>query len=605
MRARPTATDLPKAKRPIATRMLAICRPYAAYMILALAIVLLMILCANFLPVLVMRALDEYIVGKDFTGTPDARLTGLARIAILYVLVASVAFVLRFSQTYLLSWIGQRAVRDIRRQVFAKVLNLPFAYFDRTPAGRILTRVTSDVAAMQRALTDDLVGLVADCFAVVGIMGFMLYLNARLALFIFCVLPVLAVIVVFINNRSRRAHRAIRSEQADLNAGLQELIGGMLTIQLFNRERVSCERFGRMNEQLHTAFSKSILWLSLFFPSIEILGGCTTALLLGVGGYAMLQGSDVVTAGVLVAFLIYVRDFFRPLEDLSERFNNLQSALASGERIFGLLDEPEELANEQSPARLTRFEGRVAFEDVSFAYQDEDWVLEDVNLHIEPGQSVAFVGATGAGKTTIASLVARFYDVRKGCVRVDGHDVRDLRLTDLRQRIAIVLQDPFIFAGTVWDNIGLCHPKVSKESILEAARFVNADAFIRALPAGYDTVLNERGAGLSVGQKQLLALARALAQNPDILLILDEATANVDTETERLIQDALRKLMKGRTSMIIAHRLSTIQHVDRIYVLRRGRIVEEGRHRDLIRQGGYYKRLYDLLFYPRAGQEER
>lgn len=577
-------------------RMLKYVRPYFRHLALAVLMVFVMVLCANSLPVLVKHAIDDYLVSDASLATAD-RMAGLWRVAYLYIGIGVVAFALRFGHAFLLTWVGQKVIFDIRADIFSKILRLPLSFADRTPVGRLMTRVTSDVAAMQRALTDGVVALVADVFALLGIMVFMFVLSPRLALVIFTMLPVLLVVITFINVRIRNAHRRVRHEQAGLNTYLQEMISGMLTVQIFNQEADAMERFDERNDELKGAMAQSVFWFSYFFPAVEILGAATVVLLLTVGGLFMLHGAPDVSAGVLVAFLMYIREFFRPIEDLSEKSNNLQSALASGERIFALMDTPETVADPIEPREITSFRGDVEMDRVWFAYNDEDWVLENLSLHIAPGESVAIVGATGAGKTSIASLLARLYDVQRGAVRVDGIDVRDLRQADLRRRIGIVLQDPFVFSGSVADNIGLHHPDLSREKIVQAARYVNADAFINKLPNGYDTELHERGSELSTGQKQLLALARALAQNPDILLILDEATANVDTETEQLIQDALQKLMHGRTSILIAHRLSTIQHVDRILVMRHGKLVEQGSHQELVDLGGYYKRLYDLLFY--------
>jgi ATP-binding cassette subfamily B multidrug efflux pump len=387
----------------------------------------------------------------------------------------------------------------------------------------------------------------------------------------------------------------VRLRQSSLNSYLQEMITGMTTVQLFNRQPTAIQRFAQHNGPLRDAFLRAVKWFSFAFPATEIMNALAVALILGYGGYRILAGHDDITIGVLIAFLAYLRDFFRPLDDLSEKSNVLQAAMASAERVFGLLDTPEEIEDPARPAELAKFRGDIEFDRVWFAYHNEDWVLRDLSFRIAAGTSLAIVGATGAGKTSVISLIARFYDLQKGAVRVDGVDVRQYRQTDLRRRIGIVLQDPFIFSGTIADNIGLHNPAVTREQIVQAARYVNAHRFVEKREGGYDAVLQERGAGLSTGQKQLLALARAICQNPDILLILDEATASVDTETELLIQDALKKLMRGRTSIIIAHRLSTIRHVDHILVMRLGQVVEQGSHAALLAHGGYYKRLYELL----------
>jgi len=509
--------------------------------------------------------------------------------------MACLVFVFRFGHGYIMSIIGQKIIFDMRADIFAKIMRLPLRYFDRNPVGRLMTRVGSDVDAMQRLLTDGLVGLASDVFMIFGIMGFMIYLSPQLALVLIVLFPVLLALLVFLNSKVRGAHRNIRKQTSALNAYLQEMITGMLTVQLFNREDHTRRGFARYNDKLRNALLHGIKWFSYSFPATEILRDITIALVLTVGGLSLLEGNSALTMGILIAYLSYLRDFFRPLEDLSEKSNLLQSAMASAERVFHLLDEPEDIQDPESPVELSAFRGEVELKNVRFAYNDDNWVLKNVSEHIPSGESVAIVGATGAGKSSIISLIARFYDIQHGEICVDGVDVKNYRQSDLRRRIGIVLQDPFVFSGTIADNIGLFNPALSREQVIEAAKYVNAHNFIMNRPGGYDAELRERGAGLSTGQKQLLALARAIAQDPDILLILDEATANVDTETEWLIQDALKKLMKDRTSIIIAHRLSTIRHVDRILVMRQGEIVERGSHAELLTADGYYKKLYELL----------
>lgn len=580
--------------RALLSRMLRYVRPYRGWMALAILAVLPLTLLSNTLPLLIRDATDHALVAAD---RPAAeRWAVLLRIGGLYVLIAFGAFLMRFAQGYLMSWLGQRMLFDMRADIFDKILRLPFRYFDRHPVGRLLTRVGSDVEAMQRLLTDGLVGLTTDVLMLFGVLVYMFWVNPKLALIMLVLFPPLLAILIFLNSKVRGAHREVRRRQSALNANLQEMLTGMTTIQLFNREATAVAGFARHNGALRDAFLRSVKWFSYAFPATEIMGAVASVLVLGIGGWFILRGSGSLTIGELLAFLAYLREFFRPLDDLSEKSNVLQAAMASGERVFGLMDTPEEIEDPRQPAALSEpFRGEIAFEHVWFAYTDENWVLRDLNVAIPPGSSIAIVGATGAGKSSLTSLIARFYDVQRGAVRVDGVDVRAYRQSDLRRRIGIVLQDPFIFAGTIAENIALHDPAMPRARIEEAGRYVNAHEFILRRAGGYDAVVMERGAGLSTGQKQLLALARAIAHNPDILLILDEATANVDTETELLIQDALKKLMKGRTSIIIAHRLSTIRHVDRILVLRHGQLIEQGSHKELLAQGGYYKRLYELL----------
>ena len=579
--------------RTLIARMVAYVRPYAWFMLLGVAVVVPLTLLGNTLPLLVRDATDHFLVPDTLPAAE--RWSGLLRIARLYLLIGFGAFLFRFAQGYLLSWLGQKILFDMRADIFSKILRLPFRYFDRHPVGRLMTRIGSDVDAMQRLLTDGILGLTTDLLMLAGTLAYMFWVSPRLAVIMLVLFPPLLGILLFLNHRVRATHRTVRLRQSSLNSYLQEMITGMVTVQLFNRQRAARERFAQHNGPLRDAFLRAVKWFSFAFPATEIMNALAVALILGYGGYRLLAGHTDVTIGELIAFLAYLRDFFRPLDDLSEKSNVLQAAMASAERVFGLIDTPEDIEDPAQPAALSRFRGDIAFESVWFAYQEEDWVLRDLSFSIPAGTSLAIVGATGAGKTSVISLIARFYDVQKGAVRVDGMDVRHYRQADLRRRIGIVLQDPFIFSGTIADNIGLHSPNVTREQIEQAARYVNAHTFIERREGGYDAVLQERGAGLSTGQKQLLALARAIAQNPDILLILDEATANVDTETELLIQDALKKLMKGRTSIIIAHRLSTIRHVDHILVMRLGQVVEQGSHADLLARDGYYKRLYELL----------
>jgi len=581
--------------RSLTRRMLVYIRPYKRMLFVAVALLLLMALGTSTLPLLLKNAIDQYLLAEESGLSGAQRVQGLSRLTMWYAGLAFALFVLRYAQSYLMSWIGERIIYDMRADLFGKIVRLPLRFMDRNPVGRMMTRVTSDVDAIQRFVTDGLVGLAADLFALFAIMGFMIYVSPRLAFTLFALLPVLFGLVAWINHHVRRAHRDVRRRQSALNAYLQEMITGMTTIQLFNREQDVRERFGTFNRSLRESWIKSVRWLSYSFPLMEILNALSFSLVLLIGGWAILSGSDAITVGVVVAFLAYIRDFYRPLEDLSDKSTIFQSAMASAERIFALFDESEDVPEPASPVDAGAFQGRIVFDRVWFAYNDDDWVLKNLSFTIEPGEAIAIVGATGAGKTSIISVLARFYDVQRGSVQVDGVDLREYRTADLRKRIGLVLQDPFIFSGSVADNISLLNPEITREQIEEAACYVNADRFIRALPQGYDTPVQERGITLSTGQKQLLALARALVQNPDILLVLDEATANIDTESEQWIQDALRKVMRQRTSIIIAHRLSTIRGVDRILVMRGGELVEQGSHQALISRDGYYRRLYELL----------
>lgn len=591
----------------IMRRLLRYLKPYRVQLVSAVGLLLVYSVLVPAFPNLIAIAVDRYIVADALpysTLTEDERLRGLLTIVAIYLGLRIVNFGLRYGYTYLVSWLGQHVIHDIRSQIFVKIQRLHMGFFDRTPVGRLITRITSDVDAIQTMMTDGVVGLIADIGMIIALTVYMFTINWQLALITLVVMPMLYFALDFLRSRIRDAYRAVRLRTSRSNAYLAESLGGMSTIQVFNRESRNQQAFDRINLHLLDAYVEQIRWFSLFWPSVQMTGAVATALLLYFSAFQLVGPgvADAITIGVLIAFVQYTSMFFRPLQDLSDKYNIMQAAMASSERIFQLLDTPEQIRNKPEAVHFeTAFQGRVAFEDVSFAYQNDEWVLRDLSFEIEPGESVAFVGHTGAGKTTVISLVSRFYDVQKGAVKIDGKDVRDYDQVTLRRHVGIVLQDPFLFSGTVRSNITLGDDSIPQAQVVEAAKFVNAHHFIEKLPEGYDTPVRERGAGFSTGQKQLIAFARALVQNPDILLVLDEATANVDTETEELIQDALTKLMQGRTSIIIAHRLSTIQDVDRILVLKKGRLIEQGNHQELLDvEDGYYRKLYELQYKDQA-----
>ncbi len=587
-------------------RLLGYLRPYRGPFSLAVGLLLLYSVLVPAFPALIAIAVDRYIVAaqEPFASlTVDERLNGLLWVVAAYLGLRLFNFGLRYGYTYLVAWLGQRIVYDIRSEIFKKIQRLHMGFFDRTPVGRLITRITGDVEAIQQMMTDGLVGLVADVGMIVGLTVYMFTINWRLALITLAVMPVLFFALNYIRLQQRTAYRAVRLRTSISNAYLAENLSGMKTVQLFNREQRNAKRYDDLNLDLLEANIEQVRWFSLFHPTVQLTSAVAMGLILFFAGSTLIGDpfTSFVTIGMLVAYIQYSSMFFRPLQELSDKFNILQAAMASSERIFQLVDTPELIVDKDVVATFDdRFRGEVEFRDVWFAYDDEDWVLRGVDFTIEPGQSVAFVGHTGAGKTTIISLVSRFYDVQRGAVLIDGKDVRDYDQGELRRHVGIVLQDPFLFSGTVRSNITLGDDSIPMERVVEAAKFVNAHDFISRLPDGYDTVVRERGAGFSTGQKQLIAFARALVQNPDILLVLDEATANVDTETEELIQDALAKLMQGRTSIVIAHRLSTIQNVDRIMVMRKGKIIEEGDHFELLKNDdGYYRKLYELQYQER------
>jgi ATP-binding cassette subfamily B multidrug efflux pump len=591
-------------------RLLGQVRPYWRVTLVALVSLLAFALIDTVMINLLRRAVDESLapVGRFAALSPAARYDNLVRIALLFAGLGVVSFGLRYLQGYLLALLSQRVVRDLRRQLFTKFQRLSVGYFDQNPVGRLMTRVTSDVDAINQFLTQGLVGIVQDVFLILIFAGALLLYHLEVGLVALSVLPVMLFVTSYLRVRLRDTFRRARAYQSIVNTNLNENLSGMTTIQLFNREARNHQLFGRLNDQLLAANVEAIRWFSFFYPLVGLIAELGVALTLWYGGLRTFAEGSGLTIGTLVAMLELLRRLFVPLQELADKFNILQAAFASAERIYGVFDEPETVLDKRSAKPVTHFRGEVEFKGVWFSYlppgetptdkdwADEDWVLRGIDLRVRPGESVALVGATGAGKTSVISLLSRFYDVQRGRVLLDGVDVRDYKQHELRRHVGVVLQDVFLFAGTVASNLTLGDETVTRSRMEEVCRFVGAHDFIATLPHGYDTEVRERGATLSTGQKQLLAFARALIQNPDIVLVLDEATANVDTETELKLQAALAKLMQGRTSLIIAHRLSTIEHCDRIVVMRRGRILETGSHRELLAEGGYYARLYEAQY---------
>ncbi|ADV66486.1 ABC transporter ATP-binding protein [Deinococcus maricopensis] len=590
-------------------RVLVYLKPYRPLVIGGLILAFLIAVAQPTFGLIQRHAIDQYLSGTNVLQQPqnarEALYHGLLVAALLYLGLKVVEFLLRYAFTIAISFLGQRVLNDIRADIFTKLQRLHLAYFDQNPVGRLITRVTSDVDAINQFITSGLVSLIQSTFLIIAYVVIMLSISWELALVSFAVLPVLFLVTNFFRARIRDAFRNTRLQQAIVNTKLNENITGMLTVQLFGREARSAHDFDRANRGLLGANINSIHWFSLFMPTVALLGQVAVALVLWYAGREILSGQGI-SLGTLVAFTAWVTQLFQPIQDLADVMNNLQAAMASSERIFGVLDTEERITDKPDARRLEHFKGQVDLEGVWFAYSedvtattsdtDDRWILRGIDLHIQPGESVALVGATGAGKTSITSLVSRFYDVQRGAVRVDGVDVRDLAQHDLRRHVGVVLQDVFLFAGTLRSNLTLDNPDISLDRVIQACKYVGVHDYIVSLEHGYDTEVRERGATLSTGQKQLLAFARALIQNPDILLVLDEATASVDTETELRIQDALAKVMHGRTSIIIAHRLSTIEHCDRIVVMRKGRIVEQGTHADLLAREGYYARLHRLQY---------
>lgn len=538
-------------------------------------------------PLLVQRAIDGPISA--------GRLDGLWPIFAIYALVLAANFSLRYAHNYIINSVGQTVMQDLRVHIFRHIQRMSLSFFDRNPVGRLLTRITNDVDALNEFLTQGLVLILADLVTLLGIVAVMLALNWRLALISLATLPVLLVIVSVYQRFMRSTYRLVRQRLAMINAYLNEQIGGMLVTQLFGRERDSRRHFADLSDTYVEANMRSLLVFAVFIPTVQVMSAIGTAALLWWGGQGVMAGWA--TLGMLAAFVLYTERAFQPIRNLAERYTILQAAMASAERVFGVLDTPEDVSDPAEPAELPeRVRGEIALHDVVFGYNPDEPVLKGISLTIPAGQAVAIVGATGAGKSSLVGLLARFYDVQGGSITLDGVDIRAVRQRELRRHIAAVPQDPVCFSGTIASNIRLHSAAIDDARVRWAAELVNAAAFIERLPGGYEHEVRERGANLSIGQRQLLAFARALAFNPEVLLVLDEATSSVDTATEALIQEALERMLKGRTSIIIAHRLSTIRHVDRIIVLHKGQVVEDGSHDELMARRGAYFRLYQLQF---------
>ena len=537
-------------------------------------------------PYLTKLVIDRYI--------PAGNLSGLGTIAALYLATLLGSFILEFAQTWILQVVGQRIMFDLRLQIFAHLQRADLRFYDRNPVGRLMTRVTSDVDVLNDLFTSGLVSASGDLFTLLGIMTVLIWMDWRLALVAFSVLPLIAIVTQWFRRNVRDSYRTVRVRLARINAFLQERITGMATVQLFRREARDFAAFDEIDRAHRDANVQSIFFYAVFYPAIELVSALAASLIIWIGGGWVMQ--DALTLGSLVAFLQYSQRFFRPISDMSEKFNVLQGAMASSERIFALLDTPATISD-PAPAAPARPAGRgvIRFEHVTFAYVPGEPVLKNVSFEVEPGQRVAIVGATGSGKTTIVNLLLRFYDVQEGRITVDGVDIREIDLATLRAMFGLVLQDVYLFSGTIASNVRLGNESISDAAVRRAVDAVHAGSFIDRLADGLQTPVAERGATLSVGQKQLLSFARALAFDTPVL-ILDEATSSVDTETELMIRDALTVVMRGRTTIAIAHRLSTIQDMDRILVLHKGELREAGTHQELLAQRGIYHRLYQLQF---------
>ena len=583
-------------------RLLVYLRPYWFWALLALIAIIFYGLLQAVPPYLLKVEVDRYLDPTSASKVPAflARylssdpFKGILQIALVFFLpTVLLTFLLQFAQSFTMQLVGQRVMYDLRKELFAHLQRLQLSFYDRNPVGRMVTRVTTDVDVLNELFASGMVAIFGDFFTLFSIVVVMVSLNWRLALLTFSVLPLIVLVTIAFRKTVRESYRRIRIAIARINAYLQEHITGMAVIQLFNREQRSFEEFEKVNRTHMEAYKDSILAYGLFYPAVEFLGVLAVAIILDLGGVMALEGA--VTIGTAIAFIQYSQRFFRPIQDLSDKYNILQSAMASAERIFKLLDTPITVTDPAQPQPLEAPRGRIEFRNVNFAYQDDHRVLENVSFTIEPGETVAVVGHTGAGKTTLTSLLLRFYEVQDGQVLFDDVDIRNLRLRELRKNFGMVLQDPFLFTGDISSNIRMGTKGISDERLRAATRQVNILDFIESLPGGFDEPVRERGATLSVGQKQLLSFARALAHDPKVL-ILDEATSSVDPETEAMIREALRRLLENRTSLVIAHRLSTIQNASKIVVMHKGHVREVGTHQELLQKRGIYHRLYELQY---------
>jgi ATP-binding cassette subfamily B protein len=566
-------------------RLLAYTAPYRRLIISGVLLTLLASVLQLVGPYLTKLAIDTYIAQKQ--------LSGLYLILIIYLIVLVVVFLTQYAQIYVTQYFGQHLMFDIRSKIFRHIQSLSLSFFNKNPVGRLMTRVTSDVEALNQMFTQGIVTIFGDIFLLIGIIGALLYMDARLALWIFSVIPVLFLITFLFRSRVRESFRNIRKWVANINTYVQENITSMPIVQVFNRVEKNFKVFSEINYEHTKAHLKTVFYFALFYPAIEFIGAFAIALVIWRGGIFKMEG--LTTFGALVAFIQYAQMFFRPISDLSEKYNILQQAMASSERIFNLLDTPILITSPPDSWNVENISGKISFKNIHFAYNEPEYVLKDISFDLDKGESVAIVGHTGAGKTSLINVLSRQYDVQKGDILINDISLKKWDLNSLRSQIAVVLQDVFLFSGTVADNIRLGNKHITLDTVQWAAQQVNAHEFIENLPMQYETPVKERGVTLSMGQKQLISFARALVVNPRIL-ILDEATSSVDTETELLIQNALKTLMKNRTSLIIAHRLSTIKHVDKIIVMHKGSIREMGTHEELLEKQGLYYQLYLLQY---------
>lgn len=570
-------------------RLMSYLKPHKWNMLLSSVLVILIIGVELYKPIIIGNAIDDYINGYGGTGMEEAY-QGILRAGGLYALMLLAGFVLNASNTWNLQNVGQSIIYKMREEVFTHIHSLSVGFFNTEPVGKLVTRVSNDTEAVNELFSQILAKLFKDFVKIIGFAVVMLSIDVKMALYSFLLLPFVTALTFFFRHMSRKAYRITRNRITELNTFLSEHISGMRLIQIFAREKEKYEEFEWKSNQLFKANWREVMTFAIFRPSIYMMSVFAMVIVIGQGSASVLNGT--VSLGTLFIFINYISSFFEPIQELAEQFGTLQSSLASAEKIFTILDEKPEIVNPEHP-RKVNIRGRIEFKHVWFAYEKDDYILKDVSFTIEPGEKVAFVGATGAGKTSILNLIGRYFDIQKGEILIDGVDIREMDTDVLRDAIGQVQQDVFIFTGDIKGNISLGNEKISREEIERAAKIVNADSFIGKLPNGFDEPVTERGSTLSAGQRQLLSFARTLAYKP-VILVLDEATANIDTETESLITQALEKLMEGRTTIMVAHRLSTIQHADKIIVMHKGEIRESGSHQELLKRDGMYKKLYDL-----------
>ena len=574
-------------------RLLGYLKPHKWMMLLSSVLVIALIGVELYKPIIIGNAIDNYIGSYGQPGVNlgmEEAFRGILRAGGLYALMLLLGFAFNATNTWILQNIGQSIIYKIREEVFAHIHSLSVNFFNTQPVGKLVTRVSNDTEAVNELFSQILAKLFKNSVKIIGFAVVMLSINVRMALYSFILIPFVTALTFFFRYMSRKAYRLTRTRITELNTFLSEHISGMKLIQIFAREREKYQEFEYKSEQLFRANWREVMTFAIFRPSIYMLSVFAMVIVIGQGSASVLAGT--VSLGTLFVFINYISSFFEPIQELAEQFGTLQSSLASAEKIFSILDEKPEIVNPANPTEVA-IQGRIEFQHVWFAYEKDDYILKDVSFRIEPGEKVAFVGATGAGKSSILNLIGRYYDVQRGKILIDGVDIREIDKDALRHAIGQVQQDVFIFTGDIKGNISLDNEDISRANIERAARIVNADSFINKMPKGFDEPVTERGSTLSAGQRQLLSFARTLAYQPTIL-VLDEATANIDTETESLITQALEKLMEGRTTIMVAHRLSTIQHADKIIVMHKGEIRESGSHQELLQLGGMYKKLYDL-----------